>query len=229
MKGLDCIKEFASLEETTFRPYNQVLLDMYSGGDPLGFGIGIGGPRWKEQRRFASRALKDLSEGQKGMEVKILKEVGHTIDHIRSLLAQKKQKLEEVGKFLITPNLNVIWGLVAALRYDFTDPEPQEQFRYLKTFFGEKLAGPITFVPWLHYFFPFSGIYKKIIKAMDSFRILLKNVIKDQRATFDQSNIRGYIDLFLQAQEEKQGHYFTDQDLLIGCQDLFIAGNLLFF
>ena len=23
-------------------------------------------PRWKEQRRFASRALKDLSEGQKG-------------------------------------------------------------------------------------------------------------------------------------------------------------------
>ena len=64
--GLEEIKEFASLEETTKRPNNQVLLDLYSGGEALGFGIGLGGPRWKEQRRFASRALKDLSEGQKG-------------------------------------------------------------------------------------------------------------------------------------------------------------------
>ena len=39
-KGLDEIKEFTALEETTGRPYNQVLLNMYSGGDPLGFGIG---------------------------------------------------------------------------------------------------------------------------------------------------------------------------------------------
>ena len=31
--------------------------------------IGLGGPRWKEQRRFAARALKDLSEGQKGKYV----------------------------------------------------------------------------------------------------------------------------------------------------------------
>ena len=31
--------------------------------------IGLGGPRWKEQRRFATRALKDLSEGQKGKYV----------------------------------------------------------------------------------------------------------------------------------------------------------------
>ena len=36
------------------------------GGEELGFGIGLGGPRWKEQRKFASRALNILSEGQKG-------------------------------------------------------------------------------------------------------------------------------------------------------------------
>ena len=46
-------------------------------------GIGVGGPRWKEQRRFASKSLKDLSEGQKGMENKIMKEVAFTIQHIR--------------------------------------------------------------------------------------------------------------------------------------------------
>ena len=29
---------------------------------------------------------------------------------------------------------------------------------------------------------------------------------------------RGYIDLFLKAQKEGLGHFFTDKDLLIGCQ-----------
>ena len=59
--------------------------------------------------------------------------------------------------------------------------QPGTQFKLLRTFFGEKLAGPITFVSWLRYIFPFSMIYSNIIKAMDSFRILLQHVIEDQR------------------------------------------------
>ncbi len=151
-KGLEAIKEFSTLEETTSRPFNKTLLDLYSDGKPLGFGIGIGGPRWKEQRRFAARALKDLSEGQSGnnhvhstvdfhfphvlflgMEEKIQKEVQLTINHIKDLLQQRrtsKTKIEagEAGeaegvvltsadRFFEVPNLNVIWGLVAALRF----------------------------------------------------------------------------------------------------------------
>lgn len=39
------------------------------------------------------------------------------------------------------------------------------------------------------------------------------------RATFDEANApRGYIDLFIKAQREGQGEYFTNKDLLIGCQ-----------
>ena len=101
---------------------------------------------------------------------------------IRNLLSTKKDIfIPEFDRFFETPNLNVIWGLVAAIRYDFNDPQPGTQFKLLRTFFGEKLAGPITFVSWLRYIFPFSMIYSNIIKAMDSFRILLKHVIEDQR------------------------------------------------
>jgi hypothetical protein len=39
------------------------------------------------------------------------------------------------------------------------------------------------------------------------------------RATYDvASQPRGYIDLFLQAQEDGRGQFFTNQDLVIGCQ-----------
>ena len=40
---------------------------MYSDGNPLGFGIGVGGERWKEQRKFASKVLSELSERRKGI------------------------------------------------------------------------------------------------------------------------------------------------------------------
>nr|AKH03505.1 cytochrome P450 3038C1 [Paracyclopina nana] len=225
--GLEAIKEFSSMEETTARPYNKTLLDLYSMGEPLGFGIGIGGPRWKEQRRFATKALKDLYEGQRGLEEKIQREVYHTIQDLRERIARDKMRvLAKTGTYFEVPNLNVIWGLVGASRYTFEDAEPKKQFGYLRTLLGEKLAGPMTFVPYINSVPPFSRIYKNIINAMDSFRETLIRVIAEQKATFDESNPpRGYIDLFLKAQKEGQGEFFTNKDLLIGCQDLFIAGS----
>ena len=38
------------------------------------------------------------------------------------------------------------------------------------------------------------------------------------RSTYDASSPRGYIDLFIKAQDENLGNFFTNQDLLIGCQ-----------
>lgn len=56
------------------------------------------------------------------------------------------------------------------------------------------------------------------------------------RATFDEANpARGYIDLFLKAQKEGQGEFFTNKDLLIGCQVInsnppkFSSANLCHF
>jgi len=72
MLGLEAIKAYSTLEETTIRPYNKTLLEMYSDGEALGMGIGLGGPRWKEQRRFAAKALRDLGAGKKGERRRML-------------------------------------------------------------------------------------------------------------------------------------------------------------
>ena len=47
---------------------------------------------------------------------------------IRNLLSTKKDNfIPEFDRFFETPNLNVIWGLVAAIRYDFNDPQPSKE------------------------------------------------------------------------------------------------------
>lgn len=63
-----------------------------------------------------------------------------------------------------------------------------------------------------------TGIYWNIRRTMDEFRVMIKNVIGDQRSTFDVNHQRGFIDKFLTEQHEKRGKYFTDDDLLICCQ-----------
>lgn len=111
------IKQFSSLEETTFRPDNPTLLEMYSYGKPLGMGIGLGGERWREQRRFAARALRDLGAGKKGMEPKVMQEVVHTIEDIKNRIAKNKNNLlTKVDMYFDLPDLNVIWELVAGIR-----------------------------------------------------------------------------------------------------------------
>ena len=78
------------------------------------------------------------------MEEKIHSEVSFTIQHLKNLLLSCEKDymmMYDADRFLEVPNLNVIWGLVAALRYDFNDPQPKKQFQHLRTFLGEKLAG----------------------------------------------------------------------------------------
>lgn len=104
------------------------------------------------------------------------------IGDLREKMGGKKAHiLPETGKYLEVPNLNVIWGLVGAARYAFDDPEPKKQFGYLRTLLGEKLAGPMTFVPYINNVPPFSKIYANIVNAMDTFRETLARVIKEQR------------------------------------------------
>nr|WAQ80662.1 methyl farnesoate epoxidase/farnesoate epoxidase [Tigriopus japonicus] len=224
LSGLKAIKEFASKEETTMRPYNETLLEMYSDGEPLGMGIGIGGERWKEQRRFSARALRDLGAGKKGMDAKILQEVVHAIEDIKNRISGT-QRLTKMDQYFDLPDLNIIWGLVAGIRYEYDDPAAHQQFDYLRSFLQESTAGPMTTTPWLKYIPPFKGIYWNIRQTMDAFRVLIKSVIQDQRKTFDSEHVRGYIDKFLIEQKANRGKFFTDKDLIINCQDLFIAGS----
>ena len=66
-------------------------------------------------------------------------------------------------------------------RYPYDNPAVIKQFQYLRSFLGNSMAGPITTNPWLKSVPPTKGIYWNIRKGMDAFRVLIKQVVEEQR------------------------------------------------
>ena len=244
-KGLELIKEFSSSDDTVARPENATLLEMYANGKPHGFSIGAGPDCWREQRRFALRSLKDVMGGKTGMEARIDNEVSCLIAEINKRIVSNgsSNTLTNMDRFFEMPMINLIWETVASKRYDYDDPTPKRQFDLLKTFMSQKWAGPLTLAKFLKLVPPFKQIYIDIKRSMEDFRIYLRKTIQEQRKSFDEHNIRGYIDKFIQAEKEGKGHYFNDMELvfnlqvrrhynfndslqpIILLQDLFVAGG----
>ena len=60
------------------------------------------------------------------MEEKILQEMHHTLQHIKTMIGNNDETLlSKADRFFEVPNLNVIWALVAAIRYDYGDAKPK--------------------------------------------------------------------------------------------------------
>ena len=60
------------------------------------------------------------------MEEKILQEMHHTLQHIKTMIGNNDEALlSKADRFFEVPNLNVIWALVAAIRYDYGDAKPK--------------------------------------------------------------------------------------------------------
>ena len=98
------------------------------------------------------------------------------------------------------PILNVLWGIVAGERYDYRDPRMLNLTRMLVAVLRQDLAKPDAgwFFPFLAKIFPNMG--KKIEgvggKPGDIKHFLIET-IQHHKNTFDENNIRDFIDSYL--------------------------------
>ena len=158
------------------------------------------------------------------MNDRIINEVSCVIDDLKFKMKESNGIVEDADIYFDVPSLNVVWEIVAGIRYDYSDPKAIRQLEFLRTFVQEPCTGPISTISWLKKLSPFDKIYLDIQKAMVDFRIMIQEVIEHQLKTHDPDNPRGYIDKFITSQKQNLP-YFTDEDLVICCQDFFIAGK----
>ena len=101
--------------------------------------------------------------------------------------------------FLI-PILNLLWGIVAGDRYNYKDPRMKDFFNMMVTAMRTSLGQPDA--TW---FFPFlSKIFPGLELSIDhlsgkpgDIKHFLSQTIQHHKETFDENNMRDFIDAYL--------------------------------
>jgi len=127
--------------------------------------------------------------------------------------------------FFDLPCLNVIWSLVNSTRFDYNDKHLKKMIELIDTFTMNSTVGPLVGIPYLKYIPPFSFIYNNIKSHMDKFKVHMSDLVHEQKSSFDEENMRGYIDHFLEENKKGNETHYTDKQLIVTLIDFFTGGS----
>ncbi|OWF45795.1 cytochrome P450 2C23-like [Mizuhopecten yessoensis] len=185
--------------------------------------VGSTGDFWKHTRTFSLGALREFGFGKRSLESKIQEEVSVFLD----IVADKNGEPFFLGAIAQISISNIICSIAFGERYDHDDKEFKNLLHMLdKAFFLTAKATIVNFFPFLR-FLPGDMTYFKAMKTnLGNIRAYLQKQIDQHRDTFDEENIRDFIDAFLK-EELSQGtsEVLHDENLKVVLGNLYIAGT----
>ncbi|XP_046394154.1 methyl farnesoate epoxidase-like [Ischnura elegans] len=230
VSSLEAIKEVSSREDFSARPRSKLMEHIDQGS----FGVlWISGEKWKDQRRFTLRNLKDLGFGKRSLEGIAHEELEAVFAEIEKISGGQKERWSHpvpVHDILGTAGINVLWHIIAGKRYSHTDPYLQKLMSNVKLLIKmtEPGGGPATAFPFLTKILPFLSNLQKILKLRASLQNFIKQEIKKHRESFDGDNPRDFIDTYInEVDKNRHNHqtWYEEKQLVMICVDLFMAGS----
>ncbi|XP_069672280.1 methyl farnesoate epoxidase-like [Periplaneta americana] len=182
------------------------------------------GPFWVEQRRFTLRHLRDFGFGKKSMEGFILDEVEDILLHMKDL-----KVMQVTGLFTVSA-LNVLWGMIAGIRYERNDERLQDLLKKLtEVFRAGNPTGPLTNIfPILKWIAPGLLGHTKTMDTLKSLQEFFRQSIREHHKSLDENNPRDLTDVYLKEmkrQYDNPDSTFTEEGLITICLDMFAAGG----
>ncbi|XP_061173046.1 cytochrome P450 2H2-like [Saccostrea echinata] len=183
------------------------------------------GEFWKEHRTFSLNALREFGFGKRSLESKILEEVDVFVHEVQSTNGQPFNM-----QALITVCVsNIMCSINFGKRFEHSD----KNFKSLIEAINENSSNGnliflASFLPFLRYF---PGDPLKIRKVLKNFELLekyLSKIISDHKESFDQNNVRDFIDVYLKkmkSEESNPNTTFDDEQLVKLLLDFFTAGT----
>ncbi|XP_046394716.1 methyl farnesoate epoxidase-like [Ischnura elegans] len=227
VSGLEAIKELSFREDLSGRPsfFHHKLEKVKNG---LLFTMG---ERWKEQRRFTLRHLRDFGFGKSSMESITIEEIEAVFSGIDKSLEGENSwsKPIVVHDILGTANINVIWHILAGKRYSLTDPLLNQLLNYVKDVIAQvEIGGKLEMAfPKLVELLPFLSNAWDSIEKREKVRNFIKKAIDEHKISIDYNSPRDFIDIYLAEmarRKEDPDSTFTDPQLTGIGFDLFGAG-----
>ncbi|XP_034254635.1 probable cytochrome P450 305a1 [Thrips palmi] len=187
------------------------------------------GALWSEQRRFAVRHFRQLGYGKVHMEELILAELKDLLSELDP--AAEQATAVSLGPLLPPSVLNVLWALTAGTRFPHGDPRLQRLLDLMsqrgKAF--DMAGGVLGTLPWLRHLAPERTGYNLLTRLNASLKELLEETIAAHHASYTQGRTRDLIDAYLHEvkahQSEGVESTFTDEQLVMVCLDMFLAGS----
>jgi len=223
LSGFKEIQEFSMSENSVSHLPSKTFDEIYSFDRPLGI-IFPDGELWREQRKFGVKTLRQLGVGKSSLEDKMLEETKNMILYMNNLI-NTKGSLVEMDAFFDLPCLNIIWGLVNSTRFDYEDEKLKEQIQMIDKFTMESAIGPLVAMRPLRYIPPFSFIYNNVKKNMDIFKGHMRNLVNKETPLFEESDMKGYIDYFLNERNKDFNKHYEDEQLIVTLIDFFTGGS----
>ncbi|XP_056000121.1 cytochrome P450 2C11-like [Ostrea edulis] len=183
------------------------------------------GTPWKERRAFGVASLRSFGFGKRNLQTRIIEEV----EYFHAEIDRYEGKPFDIKPLISNSIVNVISVLVFGKRFEFADPTFTELFQLWNKFFLTiPMQSPINLFPFLKYLPGDLFAYKDFRRRFDRIHEILNNILDEHRSTFDENNIRDFIDCFLQEQKKHNGssenNTFTDKQLLVMISEFFAAG-----
>ncbi|XP_072044863.1 cytochrome P450 2U1-like isoform X2 [Amphiura filiformis] len=171
------------------------------------------GTVWKEHRRMVHNAFRHLGFRQKQFHTAITKE----INALCECLEAKAQTTFDLRNLMTSATANVICTICFGQRYDYGDTEFSNAISSMLKI-SETISGisVVHLIPKLYH----TPLYNKLRRNVNTLSGFIQKNVHKHRSSFDPSNIRDVIDVYL-------SNELPDQPDIIwrGLFDLFTAGS----
>ena len=184
---------------------------------------------WKMLRRFTIQTLRDFGVGKSSIEEKIMIEV----DAATKVIEVEAGRPFEIAPLLAKMAGNVIYGIVFGQRFEYSDSKFEMIHRMSTTALRGQGANSIAnFFPlWVTWIFDKQSNKEARMRAdnLDTIKEFILERIKEHEDSFDENNIRDFVDLYIQVtRDSKEGseELFKKGTSLQVILELFIAGTV---
>lgn len=172
------------------------------------------GDLWKEQRAFTLHTLRDFGFGRRPLETKIMEEVGIFLEELEGARGQPYANIRDLAKVSIS---NIVCSVLFGYNHDSRDPQIKKLLDNIEGNF--KLIGLsslLNFFPILRFIPGDPFKLKQIISNGEYHRRLLRETVEEHKQTFDENNIRDFIDAYIREmrKHERMGdtdHFFSGE------------------
>ncbi|KAG6459438.1 hypothetical protein O3G_MSEX011399 [Manduca sexta] len=220
VSGRDLIKEVSFRDVFEGRP-DGFFYTMRSFGEKLGI-VFSDGPAWNKTRRFVLKYLKSYGYNSRFMD-------NYIAEECRVLVRQRERDAGQpvlVNDMFHIPIVNILWRLVAGVRYDLEDVRLKKLCSLITRLFKavDMSGGVLNFMPFLRHFIPNYIGYTELKSIHNTLHEFLAETIKQHKQNIDTENPRDVIDACLIEMMKNKDQALTYKELQVVCLDLLEAG-----